>query len=53
MLKQGVEKLSSLPRRRESRDLGATRINNLLDSRLRGNDAFGVRQVFFNSLLTA
>jgi len=32
--------------------LGATRINNLLDSRLRGNDVRVKHSTFFNTLLT-
>jgi len=42
----------SLPRRRESRELGVIRINNLLDSRLRGNDGLVIHRTFFNTLLT-
>ena len=40
----------SLPRRRESRELGVIRIN-LLDSRLRGNDGLVIHRTFFNTLL--
>jgi len=46
-----VEILSSLPRRLEPRETAAGQINELLDSRLRGNDVLAMRREFFNKLL--
>jgi hypothetical protein len=48
-----IDIFSSLPRRREPRELGINRINETLDSRLRGNDIWAKDGRFFSTVLAS